>query len=130
LLPAAYQQLATRARAALRREVLAALGTHDLLLAPTGHRAAPTIADSTSAVKNREDAAGKFFTRRAYSSPAALAGVPAVALPCGFDPAGLPLSLQLLGRPFEDAAVLRAAHAYEQATAWHRQRPPLDRITL
>lgn len=126
LLPAAYQQLATRARAALRRDVLAALGKHDLLLAPTGHRAAPTIVESTSAVKSREDAAGKFFTRRAYSAPAALAGVPAVAVPCGFDPAGLPLSLQIMGRPFEDATVLRAAHAYEQATEWHRRRPPID----
>jgi aspartyl-tRNA(Asn)/glutamyl-tRNA(Gln) amidotransferase subunit A len=128
LLPAAYQLLATRARAALRRDLLAALGTHDLLLAPTGHRAAPTIAESTSAVKSRDDAAGKFFTRRAYSAPAALAGVPAVAVPCGFDPAGLPLSLQLLGRPFEDATVLRAAHAYEQATEWHRRRPALDGV--
>ena len=125
LLPAAYQQVATRARAALRGDVLAALGRHDLLLAPTGHRAAPTIAESTSAVKSREDAAGKFFTRRAYSAPAALAGVPAVAVPCGFDPAGLPLSLQLMGRPFEDATVLKAAHAYEQATEWHRRRPSL-----
>jgi aspartyl-tRNA(Asn)/glutamyl-tRNA(Gln) amidotransferase subunit A len=126
LLPAAYQQLATRARAALRRDVLAALGTYDLLLAPTGHRAAPTIVESTSAVRSRDDAAGKFFTRRAYSAPAALAGVPAVAVPCGFDPAGLPLSVQIVGRPFEDVTVLRAAHAYEQATEWHRRRPPLE----
>jgi aspartyl-tRNA(Asn)/glutamyl-tRNA(Gln) amidotransferase subunit A len=126
LLPTAYHTLAQRARAALRRDVLAALDRHDLLLAPTGHRAAPTIAESTAAVKSRQDAAGKFFTRRSYSAPAALAGVPAIAVPCGVDPAGLPLSLQLLGRPFEDATVLRAAHAYEQATEWHRRRPALD----
>jgi aspartyl-tRNA(Asn)/glutamyl-tRNA(Gln) amidotransferase subunit A len=128
LLPAAYQQRATRARAALRRDVLAALARFDLLLAPTGHRSAPTIAESTSAVKSREDAAGKFFTRRAYSAPAALAGVPAVAVPCGFDSGGLPLSLQIMGRAFHDATVLRAAHAYEQATEWHRRRPPLDGV--
>jgi aspartyl-tRNA(Asn)/glutamyl-tRNA(Gln) amidotransferase subunit A len=126
LLPTAYHQIATRARAALRREVMGALHDHDLLLAPTGHRAAPTIAENTSPVRSREDAAGKFFTRRAYSAPAALAGVPAVAVPCGFDSTGLPLSLQIMGRPFEDDTVLRAAHAYEQATEWHRRRPPLD----
>jgi aspartyl-tRNA(Asn)/glutamyl-tRNA(Gln) amidotransferase subunit A len=99
-----------------------------LLMVPPGHRAAPTSAESTSAVKSRDDAAGKFFTRRAYSAPAALAGVPAVAVPCGFDPGGLPLSLQIMGRAFEDAMVLRAAHAYEQATEWQRRRPPLDRV--
>jgi aspartyl-tRNA(Asn)/glutamyl-tRNA(Gln) amidotransferase subunit A len=126
LLPTAYHQIATRARAALRREVMGALRDHDLLLAPTGHRAAPTIAENTSPVRSREDAAGKFFTRRAYSAPAALAGVPAVAVPCGFDSTGLPLSLQIMGRPFEDDTVLRAAHAYERATEWHRRRPPLD----
>jgi Asp-tRNA(Asn)/Glu-tRNA(Gln) amidotransferase A subunit family amidase len=125
LLPAALHHVAARARAALRREVLAALGPRELLLAPVGHRAAPTIAESTSAVVSRADAAGRFFTRRSYTSPAALAGVPAIAVPCGFGADGLPLSVQLMGRPFEDATVLRAAHAYEQATDWHRRRPPL-----
>jgi Asp-tRNA(Asn)/Glu-tRNA(Gln) amidotransferase A subunit family amidase len=79
-------------------------------------------------IRKHDDAAGKFFSRRAYSAPAALTGVPAVALPCGFDSAGLPLSLQLMGRPFEDATVLRAAHAYEQVTEWHRRRPRLDEV--
>ncbi|MBM4138795.1 MAG: Asp-tRNA(Asn)/Glu-tRNA(Gln) amidotransferase subunit GatA [Nitrospira sp.] len=52
-----------------------------------------------------------------------LAGLPAIALPCGFSKGGLPISLQLIGRPFEEGTILRAAHAYEQATEWHLKRP-------
>jgi aspartyl-tRNA(Asn)/glutamyl-tRNA(Gln) amidotransferase subunit A len=46
-------------------------------------------------------------------------------VPCGFTTAGLPLSLQIAGRPFDEATVLRVGHAYEQATDWHRRRPPV-----
>jgi aspartyl-tRNA(Asn)/glutamyl-tRNA(Gln) amidotransferase subunit A len=52
-----------------------------------------------------------------------LAGIPAISLPCGFTVGGLPIGLQILGRPFEEAAVLRAAYAYEQASEWHLRRP-------
>jgi aspartyl-tRNA(Asn)/glutamyl-tRNA(Gln) amidotransferase subunit A len=52
-------------------------------------------------------------------------GGPAVMLPCGFSASGLPLGMQIAGRPLDDATVLRAAHAYERATAWHSRRPPL-----
>jgi aspartyl-tRNA(Asn)/glutamyl-tRNA(Gln) amidotransferase subunit A len=57
--------------------------------------------------------------------PFNLAGLPALALPCGFSGETLPLSLQLAGRPFDEATVLRAGHAYQQATDWHRRRPPV-----
>jgi aspartyl-tRNA(Asn)/glutamyl-tRNA(Gln) amidotransferase subunit A len=52
-----------------------------------------------------------------------LAGVPAIAVPCGFSKAGLPIGLQLIGRVFEEETILRAAHAYEQSTSWHLKRP-------
>ncbi len=52
-----------------------------------------------------------------------LAGLPAIALPCGFSKAGLPIGLQLIGRAFEEDTMLRAAHAYEQATQWHLKKP-------
>jgi aspartyl-tRNA(Asn)/glutamyl-tRNA(Gln) amidotransferase subunit A len=51
-------------------------------------------------------------------------GLPAISTPAGFTEAGLPIGLQLVGRPFEDHLVLGAAHAYEQATAWHTVKPP------
>jgi aspartyl-tRNA(Asn)/glutamyl-tRNA(Gln) amidotransferase subunit A len=53
-----------------------------------------------------------------------LAGLPAIVVPCGADAAGMPIGLQIVGPPFGEEAVLRAAHAYEQATDWHRRRPP------
>jgi len=62
---------------------------------------------------------------RSNMPPFNLTGSPTLALPCGFSSAGLPLSLQLAGRPFEETTVLRIGHAYEQATAWHTRRPPV-----
>jgi aspartyl-tRNA(Asn)/glutamyl-tRNA(Gln) amidotransferase subunit A len=53
-------------------------------------------------------------------------GGPALSVPCGFSAAGLPIGLQLAGRRFDEATVLRVGHAYEQSTDWHRRRPPLD----
>jgi aspartyl-tRNA(Asn)/glutamyl-tRNA(Gln) amidotransferase subunit A len=59
-----------------------------------------------------------------FTIPVNLAGLPGLALPCGFHN-GLPIGMQLVGRAFEEATLLRAAHAYEQATPWHRERPPV-----
>jgi aspartyl-tRNA(Asn)/glutamyl-tRNA(Gln) amidotransferase subunit A len=58
-----------------------------------------------------------------YTISVNLAGNPAISVPCGFSKAGLPIGLQLIGRPFEEETVLRGAHAYEQATGWRTKRP-------
>ena len=60
-----------------------------------------------------------------FTLPANLAGVPGLAFPVGFDGAGLPVGMQLMGRHFDEAGLLRVAHAYQGATDWHRQRPDL-----
>jgi aspartyl-tRNA(Asn)/glutamyl-tRNA(Gln) amidotransferase subunit A len=52
-----------------------------------------------------------------------LAGLPAIALPCGLSKAGLPIGLQIIGQAFKEDTMLRAAHAYEQSTQWHLKRP-------
>ena len=67
----------------------------------------------------------KFGFPRYNTLPFNLTGHPALAVPCGFSRHGLPLSLQLAGRAFEEATVLRVGHAYEAATDWHRRRPEL-----
>lgn len=60
-----------------------------------------------------------------YTMPFDLLGLPAISLPCGFSADGSPIGLQLVGRAFDEPTVLRAAYAFEQATEWHRRRPPL-----
>jgi aspartyl-tRNA(Asn)/glutamyl-tRNA(Gln) amidotransferase subunit A len=57
-----------------------------------------------------------------FTISASLAGLPAIALPCGFSKGGLPIGLQIIGRAFEEETILRAAHAYEQSTQWHLKR--------
>jgi len=60
-----------------------------------------------------------------FTNPINLLGAPSISVPCGFTTAGLPFGLQLTGRWWDEATVLRAAHAYEQATDWHKRRPNL-----
>jgi aspartyl-tRNA(Asn)/glutamyl-tRNA(Gln) amidotransferase subunit A len=52
-------------------------------------------------------------------------GLPAISIPCGFDANGLPIGLQLAGRPFAEARLLRLADAYQRDTDWHRRHPPV-----
>jgi aspartyl-tRNA(Asn)/glutamyl-tRNA(Gln) amidotransferase subunit A len=58
-------------------------------------------------------------------TPLNLAGLPAISVPCGFDGAGLPIGLQIAGRAWDEATVLRTARAHERATEWHEWRPPM-----
>jgi aspartyl-tRNA(Asn)/glutamyl-tRNA(Gln) amidotransferase subunit A len=125
LLPAALVHQATRARALIRRQVLDALRDHDALLAPMAHTAAPPIAAGRAPITSRADVGPRFFTRRCYGSPASLAGVPALSVPCGFTGTGLPIGLQVIGRPFDETTILRVGHAYERATDWNHRRPPV-----
>lgn len=60
-----------------------------------------------------------------YTCPFTMSGHPAITLPCGFTQAGTPLAFQFVGRHFEEAGVLAAAHAYQQVTDWHQRRPAL-----
>jgi aspartyl-tRNA(Asn)/glutamyl-tRNA(Gln) amidotransferase subunit A len=62
-----------------------------------------------------------------YTRPFNLNGFPAITVPCGFSKEGLPIGLQLGGRPFDEKTVLCAAHAYEQATVWHQRRPMISK---
>jgi aspartyl-tRNA(Asn)/glutamyl-tRNA(Gln) amidotransferase subunit A len=123
LIPAAAVHQAARARALIREQVLAALGNFDLLLAPTSPHPAPAITSHTARVTSKEEAARRFFARRSYTTPASLAGVPALSVPCGFTAGTLPIALQLIGRPWGEASVLAAAHAWERS-AGLATRPP------
>ena len=107
---------AMRLRERLRNSMLDVLKGVDLFATPTSPKPAPTF-------EQMYDITLGF--PRSNTPPFNLSGLPALALPCGFSSAGLPISLQLTGRPFEETTVMRAGHAYEQATDWHRRRPPV-----
>jgi aspartyl-tRNA(Asn)/glutamyl-tRNA(Gln) amidotransferase subunit A len=68
-----------------------------------------------------------FWTQPTTFSPFSVTGVPALIVCCGFSASGLPMGLQLAGRPFDEETVLRAGHAYEQTTQWRARRPALAR---
>jgi aspartyl-tRNA(Asn)/glutamyl-tRNA(Gln) amidotransferase subunit A len=108
---------ALRWRRALATEQKRAFARFDALLTA----GARTIADRAD--PNAPDRHGLTVS---ITMPFSISGVPALAIPCGFSRAeGMPLSLQIAGRPFEEATVLRIAHAYQQATDWHRRHPTL-----
>ena len=116
----AYLQ-AQRLRARLADGLGKVFQSVDILLTPTLPMTAPNLdAREVEGVDGPLDvrAAMTLFTR-----PFNLTGLPALSLPCGFA-GGLPIGLQVVGRPFEESTVLRVAHAYEDAAGWHRQRPP------
>jgi aspartyl-tRNA(Asn)/glutamyl-tRNA(Gln) amidotransferase subunit A len=107
---------ARRMQGVLRAELAAAMREVDLLLTPAAPRTAPRIGEPTS--REPKEAWNRCLV------PFNLTGQPAISVPCGFDRSGLPIGLQIAGRPFEEATVLRAARAFERETDWHLRRPP------
>ncbi len=94
----------------------------DLLLAPTIRVCLPTLAatDVDAGPPGTETVA---LGISANTRPFNYLGLPSMSVPCGFDPNGLPIGLQITGRPFAEAAVLQAADAYQRDTDWHACRP-------
>jgi aspartyl-tRNA(Asn)/glutamyl-tRNA(Gln) amidotransferase subunit A len=107
---------ADRLRRRLTDEMLAALGRVDVLVSAA--TAGPAPAFDTLTLAGR---LSPFPT-----APFSLTGVPAVSVCSGFDRQGLPLGMQIAGRPFDETTVLRVARAYQAVTDWHARRPPLD----
>lgn len=95
----------------------------DVIAGPTSPLTAWPIGEWTVEVGGEPESVLAASWRLTY--PWNLAGLPAISLPCGFDRRGLPIGLQIAGRPFDEAAVIRAAHAYERAHDWRERRPPL-----
>ncbi len=111
----AYYLKAQKVRTLIRREFEAALTDHDLLLTPT----APSVAFGLG---EKMDDPYAMYLNDLYTLPVNIAGNPAISTPCGFDQ-GLPVGLHLVARPFDEATLLRATHAYQAETDWHRQAP-------
>jgi aspartyl-tRNA(Asn)/glutamyl-tRNA(Gln) amidotransferase subunit A len=112
----AYYLKAQKVRTLIRRDFEAALTDHDLLLTPT----TPTVAFRLG---EKTDDPLAMYLNDLFTLPVNIAGNPGMSIPCGFA-SDLPVGLQLIGRPFEEGTMLRAAHAYGTFTDWHLRRPP------
>ncbi|MBI4182680.1 MAG: amidase [Proteobacteria bacterium] len=120
ILPGAGARAVDYVRARQRRDELVrrtetAMAEVDLLVTPALVAPAARL-EAAAGITN--------LNRVEITVPFSLTGQPAIAVPMGFSAGGLPLSMQIAGRAFDEAAVLRLAHAYERATPWHRMRPP------
>ncbi|MFB5678596.1 Asp-tRNA(Asn)/Glu-tRNA(Gln) amidotransferase subunit GatA [Paenibacillus terreus] len=113
----AYYLKAQKVRTLIKRDFDQVFEKYDVIIGPT----APTTAFKLGA---QVDDPLTMYLNDILTIPVSLAGVPAISIPCGFAE-GLPVGLQIIGKPFDEAQVLRVAHAFEQNTEFHKQRPQL-----
>src|SRR5437588_5823075 len=107
----AYYLKAQRVRTLLTRDFEDAFQKVDAIVSPT----APTPAFKLG---EKVDDPLAMYLNDVFTIPAPLAGVPAISVPAGYSLAGLPIGLQLIGKPFDEATLFRVAGAYEAATGW------------
>jgi aspartyl-tRNA(Asn)/glutamyl-tRNA(Gln) amidotransferase subunit A len=113
----AYYKKAQKARTLIKKDFEDVFEKYDVIVGPT---------TPTPAFKIGENIADPLtmYLNDILTIPVNLAGVPGISVPCGFD-GGLPLGLQIIGKHFDEATVYRTAHAFEQATDYHKQKPQL-----
>jgi len=114
----AYYLRAQKLRTLIRRDFEQAFAASDVIATPTSPVPAFRLGEKTADPL-------QMYLADIFTVPANLAGIPGLSLPCGFT-GGLPVGLQLLGRPFEETTLLRAGHAYQSLTTHHLARPPLS----
>ncbi|MBM3943413.1 MAG: Asp-tRNA(Asn)/Glu-tRNA(Gln) amidotransferase subunit GatA [SAR202 cluster bacterium] len=107
---------AQRVRRLIKREMAQALQEVDVLVTPTSPKPAALLEGYDATVT---------LTGRSFTSPFNVAGLPAISIPGGFTREGLPIGLQIAGKPFDEPTVLRVACGYEQAARWFERRPPV-----
>ena len=123
LMPAQMYYKALLLREMLRRQMLEAFERFDVLVCPT----MPTVAmprASSIHTTDKEMVSDWVTGPVRMTGPFSHANVPALSVPSGMSSDGLPIGLQVAGRPLEEEIVLRVGYAFEQATKWHKLRPP------
>ena len=113
----AYYKKAQQVRTLIKQDFEKVFEEYDVIVGPT----APTPAFKIGA---QIDDPLTMYANDLLTIPVNLAGVPGISVPCGFDN-GLPMGLQIIGKHFDEATVYRVAHAFEQATDYHKQKPQL-----
>ena len=119
VMPAQYFNRTQKLRELIRRQVLEALGSYDALVFPTSGRTAQPVGDDPPVTSKETSSRLPFLLTRLFN----VASCPAMSVPCGFDDNGMPVGLQIGGKPFSEETLFRIGYAYEQATDWHARRP-------
>jgi aspartyl-tRNA(Asn)/glutamyl-tRNA(Gln) amidotransferase subunit A len=114
---------AQQVRQLVRQEVDAGLARRDVLLAPATPIAAPALGEKTTQLGDGASDVRSALIR--FTRPFNFSGHPACSVPCGFTSTGLPIGLQFVGRPFDEATIIRAGDAYQRLTEWRARRPVL-----
>ncbi len=114
----AYYLKAQKARTLIRQDFLKAFGDCDVIATPVAPTTAFRLGEKTADPLT-------MYLSDIFTIAVNLAGLPGLSVPCGFDENGMPISLQLIGKPFGEDTLLQAAYAYEQATPWHTRKPSL-----
>lgn len=114
----AYYLKAQKVRNLIKKDFDNAFKRCDAVITPTAPTTAFRIGEKT------QDPL-QMYLSDIFTNSVNLAGLPGLSLPCGFDSEGLPIGLQIIGKHFDEATILRIAYAYEQATDWHNQKPKL-----
>ncbi len=115
----AYYLKALKVRRLIKNDFDRAFAECDVILGPTSPTAAWTVGE-------KADDPLAMYLSDIYTISANLAGIPGVSIPCGFTADVMPIGLQLLTAPFEEAKLLRAARMYERETDWYKRRPKMD----
>ena len=116
----AYYLRAQKVRTLIRNDFLKAFEKVDAIVTPTSPTAACKIGEKT-------DDPLQMYLMDIFTISANLSGICGISIPCGFTQSPkLPIGLQLLGKPFGEETILRVAHAYEQSTDWHKEKPVLN----
>lgn len=112
-----YYRKAQQVRTLIKQDFENVFSSYDIVIGPT----TPTPAFK---IGTKFDDPKTMYANDILTTPINLAGVPAISVPCGFSN-GLPLGLQIIGKQFDEKTVYRVAHAFEQATDYHKQKPTL-----
>jgi aspartyl-tRNA(Asn)/glutamyl-tRNA(Gln) amidotransferase subunit A len=115
----AYYLKAQRARTLIKRDFDRAFQRCDVIVTSTAPTTAFKLGEKTADPL-------QMYLSDICTISANLAGLPALSLPCGFDDHGMPIGMQIIGKPFDEATILRAAYSYEQATQWHKKKPTMN----
>lgn len=114
----AYYLKAQKVRTLIRQDFLKAFERCDLIATPVAPTTAFRVGEKTADPLT-------MYLSDIFTIAVNLAGLPGLSVPCGFDTSGMPIGLQLIGKPFAEDTLLQAAYAYEQATPWHTHKPLL-----